>query len=206
MNHLSTAQIYAHVLEHADLDEQALVHLQMCEDCQQEVRSLSTLAQTLQQGRRSYVSSTQMQSYFSLFHHVQSSPSVWERLGQQIQLALALDSRQRMGLQGLRSAGSYDYRLLYSAAAADVELLVKPQGQVCTIEGEVLPLDAQQLRTPFLVELFSTKNHHQNQFGFSTESTVEGRFQLPQVTLGYYDLVITPTEGPFLQIKGIDIT
>ncbi len=204
MNHLSDAQLSAHVLDHMPLSDLAATHLQSCDHCQREFRGLVVLNQHLEVARRCHVSPGQLQRYAQLFEHVQQKPSPLARLAAHV-MSLAQDSRQRMGLQGLRSGGNQSYRLLYSASAADVELLVKPQGAVCSIEGEVLPLDEDQWRAPVLVEL-SAATPGAEALDLSAESNAQGYFHLSSVTLGYYDLVITPSEGPFLQIKGIDIT
>lgn len=204
MNHLAEEQLYEYVFEQHSLSESETAHLGVCTACQQQERSLQLLRQTLLVARRSHVSTVQQERYYQLLSHVQQRPSRWERWFEQVQMALMLDSRQRMGLQGLRNSLARSYRLLYSANAADVELLVELQGQVRHIEGEIMVMDGAQLQVPVLVELLAADR--ERELNLSAESTLDGRFQLPGVTLGYYDLVITPTEGPFLQIKGIDIT
>lgn len=205
MDHVDEEELYAHIFQDRSLDERSANHLQHCKQCQQHVSALRRLAQEFLIARRSQPSPAQMARYVQLIQQVQQQSSVWTRLAQHVQMALALDSRQQSARQGLRSGMARAYRLLYSADAADVELLVEPEGYTRRIQGEVLPLDADALLAPVLVELLSAE-HKTGIAHWTVESNAQGRFQLDGITVGYYHLTITPTKGPYLQIKGIDIT
>jgi hypothetical protein len=204
MNHLTEEQVYEAVFAHKTLGNKAQSHLAMCQECQRLLASLQRLAQELSIAARSQPTDLQLERYQQLGEQIHQ-PSLWARLVDHFQqMTLTLDNRQRMGLQGYRSGSQQSYRLLYSANSADVELLVATQGQLRRIEGEVLALQP-TLHTPVLLELSASPDEARPTH-IMTESTVQGRFQFDNVPLGYYNLTITPIEGPYLQIEGIDIT
>ena len=205
MNHLTEEQLYEAVFAHSVLAHEAQSHLVTCQECQHHLASLQRLAQELNIAVRSQPTPLQLERYQQLGDQIQRQPSSWERLVSHAQqMTLTLDNRQRTGVAGYRSGGQQSYRLLYSANSADVELLVETQGQLRRIEGEVLALQP-ALRTPVLLEL-SALQRESAPAALVAESTVQGRFQFDNVPLGYYNLTITPIEGPYLQIEGIDIT
>jgi hypothetical protein len=206
MNHLADEQLYQAAFASQTLAHKAQSHLTGCEVCQQQVAAIHRLADEVSIAARSQPTSHQLERYFQLASNIQRQPSAWMRLITQIQqMTLTLDNRQRLGLQGWRSGSMNAYRLLYSASSADVELLVETQGHARRIEGEVLPLQPDSLSSPVLVEL-QTPAKETSHPDLVAESTLQGRFQFNNVPLGYYSLMITPIEGPYLQIEGIDIT
>jgi hypothetical protein len=206
MNHLIEEQLYEAVFAGQSLAEEAQNHLAGCQACQQQVAAIRRLLYELNIAAHSQPTPQQQDRYLQLGTHIHRQPSSWSRLVTHLQqMTLALDNRQRISLQGLRSGSAQSYRLLYSATSADVELLVETQGHSRRIEGEVLPLQPSSLRTPVLLELRASRGQA-NPFDRVIESTLQGRFQFDSVPLGYYSLMITPVEGPYLQIEGIDIT
>jgi hypothetical protein len=206
MNHLADEQLYQAAFASQTLADEVQGHLAGCEVCQQQVAAIHRLADEVSIAARSQPTSRQLERYFQLASHVQRQPSPWTRLLTHIQqMTLTLDNRQRLGLQGWRSGSMNAYRLLYSAGSADVELLVETQGHVRRIEGEVLPLQPESLSSPVLVEL-QTPADQAGHPDLIAESTLQGRFQFNNVPLGYYSLMITPIEGPYLQIEGVNIT
>jgi hypothetical protein len=206
MNHLADEQLYQAAFASQTLADEAQGHLVGCELCQQQVVAIHRLADEVSIAARSQPTARQLERYFQLASHIQRQPSAWTRLITQIQqMTLTLDNRQRLGLQGWRSGSMNAYRLLYSAGSADVELLVETQGHARRIEGEVLPLQPDSLSSPVLVEL-QTPAKETSQPDLVAESTLQGRFQFNNVPLGYYSLMITPIEGPYLQIEGVNIT
>jgi hypothetical protein len=205
MAHLSEEQFYETIFDNTALSEEAQSHLQGCMQCQQQLLMIRRLAHELKVARRSQPTPLQLERYFQYASEIQVKPSPWAQLSEQLQMTLALDGRRRLGLQGLRGAGPRAYRLLYSARAADVELLVETQGQMRRIQGEVLPLDEGRLHPPVFAELRLAENRP-NHVDLVAESNEQGRFQFDGVMQGYYQLTITPIEGPALRIEGIDIT
>lgn len=206
MNHLTEEQLYEAIFAQRTLADEAQRHLTACQECRHEWASLGRLAQELSIAVRSQPTVQQLERYRQLGEQIQRQPSSWEQLVSRFQqMTLILDNRQRVGMQGLRSGSLQSYRLLYSANAADVELLVEAQGPVRRIEGEILPLQPTVLRTPVLLELMALPNDNL-QADLVVESTLQGRFQFENVPLGYYNLTITPIEGPNLQIEEIEIT
>jgi hypothetical protein len=205
MQHIAEDRLYEHLYDRRMLTEAEMEHLSLCESCSQQMATVERLATAMAVKRRSKPSQSQLDRYVQLYEHARRRST--ERPGwiQLLQMALALDSRQRPALSGVRSGGARNYRLLYSADAADVELFVEPAGDIRRVAGEVLPLDEDQLLTPVLVELISAGRQEADSL-WTAESSQQGRFQLDGITLGHYDLVITPYSGPFLQIKGIEIT
>lgn len=227
MQHLRNEQFYRHVFDRETFSVTDSNHLGDCARCQSALAAVRHLAQELAIARRSQPSPEQRTQYYQFFQQVQSRrPDGWtSRLIQQVRMTLALDSRQRPAMQGVRSGAVQSYRLLYSADPADVELLVEPQAQGRRVEGDLLPLDVVRLAMPALIELWmtdstpfampaavtsnaSTSPAHTS--GSMAQQAVEsdslGRFHLEDVAPGRYDLYITPAAGPLLQIQGVAIT
>jgi hypothetical protein len=210
MQHFAEDHIYALLFDRQRLTDAEVEHLNKCESCRHQLAIAQQMATTMAVERRSRPSQAQIERYTQLYEQVERRTPAHptpERPGwmQLLQMTLALDSRHRPALAGLRSGGMRNYRLLYSADAADVELLVEPAGDARHIEGEVLPLDEEQLTTPVLVEFIPAERQEERP-QWTVESSKQGRFQFDGITPGYYDLVITPYSGPFLQIKEIEIT
>lgn len=204
MNHLSDDQLYAAVFD-AILDEQTAEHLHQCAACASEYESLQRLAHTFAIAQRSQPNAAQIDRYQQMATHIQTQSSGLAGWIEQIQAVLAQDSRQRLAWQGVRSGGQQAYRLLYSADNVDVELLVDALGSTRSIEGEILPLADADMQLPLLVELQATRPM-QSEDAWMVESSAQGRFRIEGVTLGAYDVIITPTAGPSVRIEGIDIT
>lgn len=206
MNHLAEEQLYEVVFANKPLTDDAQRHLTACKGCQQQLAILYRLGHELNIAAGSQLTPQQRDRYFQLGNQIHRQPSAWSRMVTHLQqMTLALDNRQRVVLQGFRSGSVQSYRLLYSATSADVDLLVEAQGLARRIEGEVLPLEPNILRSPILVELHPIGGETET-VEIVTESTLQGRFQFDGVPLGYYSLMITPMEGPYLTIDGIDLT
>jgi hypothetical protein len=210
MQHFAEDRIYELLFDRQRLTDAEVEHLNKCESCRHELTIVKQMATTIAIERRSRPSQAQIERYAQLYEQLERhtpAHSTPQRPGwmQLLQMTLALDSRHSPALAGLRSGGMRNYRLLYSTDAADVELLVEPAGDARRIEGEVLSLDEEQLTPPVLVE-FTPAERHEERPQWTVESSNQGRFQFNAIALGNYDLVITPYSGPFLQIKGIEIT
>ncbi len=204
MHHLSEDQLCTAAFDDM-VEDQVKLHLDDCDACRRQLLSLQRLAETFALARRSQPSVAQLDRYQKMAPLIQQAPSsVLERLSQ-LHAALMLDSRQRLGFEGVRSGGQHSYRLLYSAENADVELLVDAVGQTRRIEGEVLPLSDTALRPPLLIELYAGSLAGAEAL-WMAESNQQGRFRLDGVTLGKYDVMITAADGPSLRIEAIEIT
>jgi hypothetical protein len=206
MMHLDDEQLYQAAFADNTFADEAQHHLAGCKVCQQQVANIRRLITEMGIAAHSKPTSHQLARYRQLASHIHRQPSPWARLITQIQqMTLTLDNRQRLSLQGWRSGSMKTYRLLYSADSAEVELVVETQGERRRIEGEILPLEPATLNIPVLVE-FHASDGQSDRPEIVVESTLQGRFQFNSVPLGYYSLMITPIEGPYLQIEGINIT
>ncbi|MBX3001444.1 MAG: hypothetical protein KF893_23185 [Caldilineaceae bacterium] len=206
MNHLDDEQLYQAAFADKTFADEAQHHLAGCKVCQQRVANIRRLVAEMAIAAHSQPTARQLAHYRQLASYIHRQPSPWSRLITQIhQMTLTLDNRQRLSLQGWRSGSVKGYRLLYSADSADVELVVEAEGERRRIEGEILPLQPATLNIPVLVE-FHASGGQSDQPEIVVESTLQGRFQFNGIPLGYYSLMITPIEGPYLQIEDINIT
>lgn len=213
MKHFSQDQLYAVAFDSTDADSDVsaefsaefTAHLAQCVECERQFASLQRLAQAFSVARRSQPNRAQIERYQQMSSLLPQKTSALSEWVAQIRATLLQDSRQRLALQGMRSGGQQAYRLLYTADHVDIELLVDALGSSRHIEGEVLPVDGEEVQSPLLVELYATHSG-QAEHVWTTESTLQGRFRLDGVALGAYDVVITPTVGPSLRIEGIHIT
>ncbi|MCB0116255.1 MAG: hypothetical protein R2873_30220 [Caldilineaceae bacterium] len=200
MEHLSEDQLYAAAFDNAEAD--ILAHVEQCSVCQGQLTSLQKLARAFAVARSAQPSDDQIERYRQMVANFQPKASSLSSWVAQLSATLLQDSRQRLALQGVRSGGQQAYRLLYTAATVDIELLVDALGSTRQIEGEVLPVTDADMHPPLLIELHA----EQPEQVWTAESNAQGRFHLDGLGLGSYDLVITPATGPSLRIEGIHIT
>ncbi len=212
MAHLTEEQLQVTLLDGKPLEAEAAEHLAHCPRCQQEQQRLATLLQELDIARASQPSPENLASYYRLFEQVEQPESAsWlDKLVQAVSLVLQWDSRQEAPALGLRQAGPVNYRLLFSADQADVELLVEPLGRTRRLEGDVLPLDPEGVPGPILVELWprpeAVKEGVQTPpREHMTTSDPTGRFRFEHVPPGLYSMLLTPVNGPLMSIDRLEI-
>ncbi len=212
MAHLTENQLQAHLLDGEPLEAQAAEHLAHCPQCQQEQQRLADLLQELRIAQASQPSPEKLASYYRLFEEVQQQkqPGWLDRVAQAIRLALQWDSREEALALGLRQASPVNYRMLFSADQADVELLVESLGRTRRLEGDVLPLDPEGVPGPILVELWPRPEaaHKDRQAPIRehmTTSDPTGRFRFEHVPPGLYTMLLTPVNGPLMSIERLEI-
>jgi hypothetical protein len=165
------------------------------------------LATELKLAQRSSPSPVAMARYQQLFPHVQQSASQ-ASLGEWLQRLvgkLTWDSRQQLAPQGARSANSSNYRLLYVAPKAELELMVSPQAHNRRVDGDIITLSGQAPLTPALIQLqptlelsTTTSTGLKAELLYEAASDDNGRFHLDAVPTGRYTLLITPLQGVHL--------
>ena len=200
MDHLAEDELYTMVFDGVALSINAAQHLAGCPVCQQSLAALEVLAGELVIAQRSAPSAAALQRYASLFDAVQREPSLLQQVWQTVRAALAWDSRQPPARQGVRSSATASYRLLYTAAETDIELLVEPGQRGHRIEGDVVLGDGATV--PALVQLVAADGGAQHE----TETDAYGRFQLGDVAPGAYNLLLTLTTGQSLEVTELEIT
>jgi hypothetical protein len=200
MEHLTEDELYMLAFDGAAVVTGAAAHLAGCNACRQALADLGVLAGELTIARRSQPSASAMQHYASLFAAIQRQPSRLQQAWQVVRAALAWDSRQQPALAGVRSAAAAGYRLLYTAPAAEIELLVEPSQGQRRIDGEVALEDGAS--APALVQLLAADGAPQQE----TATDAFGRFHLGAVAPGAYTLLVTPAAGPALAVDGLELT
>ncbi len=212
MAHLTEEQLQAYLLDSEPLGDEAAEHLAHCPQCQREQQRLATLIQELAITRAGQPSPENLASYYRLFDQVEQQENVpWmDKLVQAVRLVLQWDSRQEAPALGLRQAGPVNYRLLFSADQADVELLVEPLGRTRRLEGDVLPLDPEGMPGPILVELWPRPEAAKESVQappreHMTTSDPTGRFRFEHVPPGLYSMLLTPVNGPLMSIERLEI-
>lgn len=207
MEHLAEGRIVEFVVDGAAWSPDEVKHLAGCNVCRETVAVYAALQDTLAVYERSDVSPEALARYDALFAHVERTPNRLVTLWSDIQAVLAWDGRTAAA--GVRNAGGAGYRLLYSAAEHDIELMVEPHGTQRSVTGEVML--EQETTEPVLVELAA-----QSPAGsapgvydanlYSVESAADGRFRFDDVVPGRYILTATPMRGAPLVIDSLTIT
>lgn len=206
MEHLDDTHLNALLFDQRPLPEAEASHLAACPACRARLENLHLLQTELEIARRSRPTPEQLARYTALFPEV-AAQNLGQRIGawlDALRLSLVADSRQSGAAMGLRRAAGFGHRLLYGNEQVDVEMLLEPEGDAWQIEGDVLPLDDSAILAPYLVELLpdpsvpATADH-------TGQSDERGRFRLVNVLPGRYDLLITPADGPAIEIRELTI-
>lgn len=204
MNHLSAAQLYSFVFDTVRPTDEEAAHLAECAECRRALATLRQLTAELAVARQSEPTPSTVARYAELFSQVQQPPSLFARVVQNLRATLAWDSRQQVALQGVRGGPVTNYRQLYTTERAEIEWLVTvrtPQRR--DLEGELMSTDEQAQVTPALIQLQPLEA---GLASYETESDAQGRFRLLNVTLGRYQLLITPVQGALLAIEPLELT
>lgn len=200
MEHIAENDLYAMVFDGASLAPDLAQHLVACPACREQVAALELLAAEFRIARRSLPSAAALARYADLFAAVARQPSPLQQIWQRMRAALTWDSRQQLALQGVRSDAPANYRLLYSAPPADVELLVAPGPHTRQIEGEVLA--EEQSAAPALIQLVAVAGGAQHE----AETDGYGRFSLDDVVPGVYAMTVTLAGGQSFGVDDLELT
>ncbi|MBK8051167.1 MAG: hypothetical protein IPK16_31140 [Anaerolineales bacterium] len=200
MMHLSRETLYAIAFDAAEPGAAEREHLALCDECRRELAGLVDLNGALALARRSTPSPAAMARYTGLFSEVQQRPSRLGSLLQTLRAALTWDSRQQFAMQGVRSGAVAAYRQLYSTGAAEIELLIEPAQQRYAIYGEIMGTDDANVGNS-LVQLL-------NRDGVTVqevEAGDDGQFRMTMLRGGIYRLLITPVDGPLIEVETLEI-
>lgn len=199
MAHLSDESIYRLTFERGALDAEESSHLASCPDCQARAVASSDLAQALAVARFSEPTVAQRSRLLALKNQVQTSRT-GQRLADWIRAQLAMDTRAGLAAGGVRGMG-VTYRLLYSAQALDVELMVEPANGTRTIRGALLPVTESDEQQTTLVQLEAG-----GRTLFEAETTLGGRFTFEAATPGTYRLWIVRADSADVLIENLEIS
>ena len=200
--HLNDNLLTDHLLDSVPLSAVDAVHLEHCAACRARLAEFSLLTQEMEFARRSQPSPAALARYAALFSHVQQRPSRLHRAIQWLQARLIVDTRSDLALQGVRSAATASYRLLYDTPAAEIDLLVEGSGATRRLHGEVVSTEDSSATLPALIQLVAS----QTQQAIESETGEQGRFTLTNIAPGHYSLLVTPAGGDAFCIDGLEIS
>jgi hypothetical protein len=196
--HLSFPALDAWVLHEEALPLTMQEHLAACAICRQRLADVRMLHEDLAIAKASQPSPQTLDRYAALFMQGQPQPGRISHMMSWLRATLLWDSRQQPALAGVRGVGAPSYRVIYSAATADVELWVVPQANFCSVEGDCILSGVNRDAAQLLVQL-TARDSSDHQLEAATERG--GRFHFAQVPNGVYDLWITPTSGESFVIE-----
>jgi hypothetical protein len=200
MSHIAPDQLYAAVFDRRPLPEEAAQHMAQCAACRRAYGELAALASELAVGRSGAVSPVILERYAALFPHIRQNPALLDTLRRSFTALLTWDSRQQPALQGVRSAVTAAYRLLYTAAGAEIELLVESDGHLFQVQGEIVAQEG-AIQGPTLIQWFTPDGD----LRYEMEAGEDGQFALAGLERGHYRLVILPASGPGIDIQQLEI-
>jgi len=214
MSHLTDERMTTLAFDLAEPTDHEVAHLQTCAACHRTYDELLALAGELTVAARSQPDAEAMQRYYQLADQVQVQAGGLKTLLREVMAALTWDSRQQVAMQGVRSVAATEYRLLYSADVAEVELMVEIDGARRHIEGELIPLVGGEL-APALLQLQRLDDPSPTLPGVGIETETEtgegGRFRFQDLQPGRYRLNVATSIMPTvtdieIAIDGLDIT
>jgi hypothetical protein len=196
MEHLHDTRLMEAVYDDAALTADELAHLAQCHDCRRAHVSLQTLASELDVARASAVSVAAEARYAGLFTAARqgAAQTPWKRAAAWIYAQLAFDSRAQALAAGVRSSASTNYRLLFAADQAEVELMVEPVQARRRLMGELVEVMG-GLAAPALVELAQADG----KTILEAVTDEQGRFLFNDLPTGQYTLTI-------IQVEPLEIT
>lgn len=212
--HLKDTVLLAVVFDQQALSAADRSHLDGCALCQQQLATLQQLADELQIAKASEPSAAATARYLALFETVQvQAAAPLAKLAEQVanladavRAAVMWNGRERLAMQGVRSAAATSYRMLYSTEHAEVELMVEPVAGQFKVEGELLPLTNEREALPVYLELFAQQAAGADYVPIYTgESDQEGRFHIPPMPAGAYSLHLVPPKGRALLIDALEL-
>jgi hypothetical protein len=199
--HLSAEQCEDYVWKSAPLSPEDAAHLISCVECRQEVAVQRMLAGELAIAQQSQPSPEALDRYQRLFAQARSKPSNLERLVTWVRATLAWDGRQSLALQDIRNNARHSYRVLFTSAEADVELLITPQPTSFSVDGEFLAVNT-SMADAALVQLVPSTGLLT---GYETEAAAGGHFRMDHVQPGLYTLWIEPQNRQGIKIEGLEL-
>jgi len=201
MNHLTDTQLIAHVFDRFALTASDAAHLMACALCRTQLQTLKHLGCALAIARQSQPALKSLFTYYQLFRPGPQAPSHLTNGLQTVRAGLAWDSRQLPAWQGVRAAIVRNYRQLYTTTCVEIELMIATHGHQRDLEGDIIPVDMDELLPPALIQLrpHATSPNHE------TQSDAQGRFRVLRVAPGHYQMGIMLRNGLALTIDGLEI-
>ena len=120
----------------------------------------------------------------------------------QLRAALGWDSRLQPSTLGVRQADLDSYRLLYTSARGDIELMIEPRDEQRILEGEIVLPDSESADASALIIM----QPQQDGGAYETSSNAQGRFSLDAIARGAYSILILLADGTRLEIDSLEIT
>jgi len=201
MTHPSEDQLYTHVFDQIALSEADAEHLLACAQCQLQLQKIQRMFQQIRSMAQSLPSPQALARYEKMFVHLPKPPGKLETIVQRLSAHLVWDSRQQLGMQGVRNALRHNFRLVHTTEWVEVDVMLTPRQANFTLEGEIIPVSEHELTLPALLQL---QTPEQDKF-YETEVTEQGRFHFEDIVAGTYMMLITPTMGKRLEIEGLKI-
>lgn len=217
-DHLTDEQLQTVVCEENALSAADRAHLDACPACGQRFAAMQLLDDELLVARLSEPSAAAKERYHSLFRatEVNATGPIAAVAAQiagfadAVKASVMWNGRERLALQGVRSAAAASYRMLYSTKQAEIELMIEPVADNFKIEGELLPLDlpvdAEEEPFPVLWEVYEGSAAAVDRTPiFVGESDRDGRFHIPPMPAGAYTIYMIPVEGDALLIESLEL-
>jgi len=203
MSHISQDKLIAIALDEVELDGADVSHLEECPLCRHGLEAAILLHRELKVAQQSTPSAAALERYVAAFEvALRQTDSLLGRLSQWVQAQLALDSRVTPLAAGVRSGRIGSYRILFTSAYADVEVMVEDDGGLRRLEGEYMEID-ERGALPVLVQL---QNKASGGLAAEAESDRAGRFWLTGVEPGHYSLILTDQVGEIVEVSKVEIT
>lgn len=200
-SHLTEERIYHLAFDHVAARPEEERHLAQCSDCAGLLAELAVLADEFEIGRAAEPAAYTLAGYYALADQIQQQPSGLGEMMRRVVAALTWDSRSTPALQGVRSAGSASYRLLYGAETAEIEVMVEHRDATWRLEGDLIPLGPDAAAGPVLVQL----QRRGAAWPVAEVESDDGRFRFENVAAGAYELVMTPTQGATILVGSLEI-
>ena len=203
MEHLPEELLTRYAFAEATWIGEEADHLSTCQGCQANLAALRAIADELSIARHSEPPPAVRARAHQLFGQIQQQPSWLGRIVQRFQAQVLWDSRQQLATQGLRQGRRERYHLLYTTQLVEVELSVEPEAGSVMLEGDLLPTDAGDLFGQALIHLQPAAPTAAT---YEFYSAADGHFRVTGVAPGPYTLLITPQDGPLVEIEGLTFT
>ena len=199
MPHLDDERIYVLAAAAETATPAESDHLRTCAHCRTALAELRTLLDDLRLYAAATPSAEARARYHALAAEIDTGPSLIARAQQAVAALLAWDSRTQLG--AVRQGAAVDYRLLYTTADADIELMVSATGATRRIEGEFIPRDPGAVSTA-MIELYAGRTSVPK----IATTRADGRFRLDAVTPGAYRVMVVPAGGQLQVIEQLEIS
>jgi hypothetical protein len=204
-DHLTELKLVSIAFDRVDPSATEAAHLTICPDCQALLTTYTTLDRELLVAKLSQVLAATQERYYTLFEPNRvNATGIVNRLAQfadAVKASIMWNGHARLAADGVRSASTTSYRMLYGTELAEIELMIEPVGKQFKIEGELLPLQGPDTVLPVWLEV------HQGigNILFSGESDHEGRFHIPAMDAGAYVLYLVPPQGAPMLIDALEL-